>query len=164
MFQGLEKFRTKFQRLEEKVPKLGNWPRQGGIAERCNAEGRNRRRRNPAAKHTAPPAREPYPATTQQRRNFSEGGGWGKSAEIRGQVSEVRRLKNHGRCRGRFAAEERVFGGNGGAGPRENPWPVFRARVFVGLGSGVSAPTPHLIGKTRGWRGFCRDEGASTKP
>jgi hypothetical protein len=41
------------------------WPRRGGIAERCNAEGRNRRKAKPNAKHTAPPAREPYPAKTR---------------------------------------------------------------------------------------------------
>jgi len=40
------------------------WPRRGGIAERCNAKGRNRRKAKPNAKHTAPPAREPYPAKT----------------------------------------------------------------------------------------------------
>jgi hypothetical protein len=41
------------------------WPRRGGIAERCNAKGRNRRKAKPNAKHTAPPAREPYPAKTR---------------------------------------------------------------------------------------------------
>jgi hypothetical protein len=62
---------------------------------------------------------------------------------------------------GGSADKESAVGGNGRAGPRENSCEVSRARVFVGLGSGVSAPTPHLIVRTRGWRGLCRDEGAA---
>jgi hypothetical protein len=34
---------------------------------------------------------------------------------------------------------------------------------FDGLGSGVN-PHDERLAETRGWRGFCRDEGASTKP
>jgi hypothetical protein len=71
-------WKKKFQSLE-------TWPRQGGIAERCNAEGRNRRRRNPAAKHTAPPAREP------ERRRRNSGGIFPKAAAgERAQRSEDR--------------------------------------------------------------------------
>ena len=72
-------WKKKFQSLE-------TWPRQGGIAGRCNAEGRNRRRRNPSAKPTAPPAREP------ERRRRNSGGTFPKAAAgERVQVSAVRR-------------------------------------------------------------------------
>lgn len=91
IFQGVEKFRTKFQRLEEKVPKLGNWPRRGGIAERCNAEGRNRRRRNSAAKHTAPPAGEP------ERRRRNSGGSFPKAAAGKRSQASAISLQESGR-------------------------------------------------------------------
>jgi len=89
------------------------------------------------------PRRGAGTATAQQRRNVSEGGGWGKSAEIRGQRSEDRRLKNHGRDRGRFAAEERLFVGTEELGP-EKTLASIRARVFVGFGSGVNHPTTEI--------------------
>jgi hypothetical protein len=55
--QGLEKFRFVFPKVgknsvrssrgwKKKFQSLETWPRRGGIAERCNAKGRNRRRRN----------------------------------------------------------------------------------------------------------------------
>ena len=81
-------WKKKFQGLE-------TWPRRGGIAERCNAEGRNRRRRNPAGKPTSPPAREP------ERRRRNSGGIFSKAAAGERVQGPAVRLQKSGR-NGRF--------------------------------------------------------------
>jgi hypothetical protein len=141
-----------------------NWPRRGGIAERCNAEGRNRRKAKSGCQAVRAPGKgavsgdDATAAELFRRRRLGN--------ERRDQRTEVGRQKTEKspcawrriRRRGKGCwrerkswAQRKPLAGIPGSG-------FCRARLWS------ETPTPHLIVRTRGWRGFCRDEGASTKP
>ena len=114
-YRGAAQRGPHFQRLESSeigvsFPRIGNsrgwkkkfqsletWPRRDGIAGRCNAEGRNRRKAKSGCQAYRAPGKGAGTATAQQRRKFRS-----------------RRQRGHG-------GEERLLRVNGRAGPRENP-------------------------------------------
>jgi hypothetical protein len=89
----------------------------------------------------------------------SEGGGVRERRQTSDWRLEARQLRQARKSR----RQGTLSGGTEELSPEKNLSRYSGFDFFEGLGSGVN---PHVkrLAETRGWRGFCRDEGASTKP